>query len=104
MMRKIIFSFIVMLSLLIACTESPESQTPSPSPSPVPAHAPTPEPVITSPVTPATPSPEPVTPSISEEEMAAFLWEKLPNNLPDGYTKSQFLSQTRNATYVDNEK
>jgi len=106
MMRKIIPSIIVMLSLLIACAESPESQPPSSSPAPAPALAPAPVsiPAPIGSLPQSKPTPEADIPEISEEEMAAFLWGKIPNNLPDGYTKSQFLPQTRKATYIDNQK
>lgn len=36
--------------------------------------------------------------------MAAFIWNKLPHYLPDDYTKSQFSSETGEATYCGDKK
>jgi hypothetical protein len=100
-MRNILLSVIVLLALFTACTESPEA-TPAPEPEPV--TTPEPEPTLTSPITAVEPTPESDISEISEEEMAAIIWNRLPSSLPDGYTKSQFISETGKATYIKDGK
>jgi len=98
-MRFAIIVSIIFLSLLVACNGTPDSQNIEPSPSP--------EAVETIPPIsglPKDPTPEPATPGISEEEMATYLWDKLPDKLQDGYTKDDFLPDTKKATRLDNEK
>jgi hypothetical protein len=96
-MRNILLSIIVLLALFTACTESPEA-TPEPEPTPKP------EPTLANHITTAEPTLEPDISEISEEEMAAIIWNRLPSSLPDGYKKSQFMSETGKATYIKDGK
>lgn len=51
------------------------------------------------------PQPAPVdTPSFSQDEVYAYIWSRLPDDLPGGYAKTQFSPDTRLATYQGNKK
>ncbi len=51
------------------------------------------------------PQPAPVdNPSFSRDEVRAYVWLRLPNDLPGGYAKTQFSPDTRLATYQGNKK
>ncbi|HTY82392.1 MAG TPA: hypothetical protein VMB24_06380 [Dehalococcoidales bacterium] len=63
----------------------------------------------TPPATIATYAPPPTTlapdtPKYSTEEMTAMLWNKLPDDLPPGFQKSQFEPTSGNASYIANGK
>ena len=63
-------------------------------PAPEPAAAP-------APVPPTTPVDNP---SLSADEVCAYVWDHLPNDLPEGYKKDQFSPRTRGALYEGNGK
>lgn len=96
----IILLFISLVLVPVACQEKPEptpqapAQTPAPAPlTPAPAPSPIPAPA---------PSPLPASidePKLSEEEICALIWNKIPSKLPDGYSKSDLSKDTRTAKY-----
>ena len=67
---------------------------------------PSPQPAIPAPKPAPTPSPAPTVdePSLLEEEACNRVWSELPYNLPDGYKKTQFSTDTIKATYERNGK
>lgn len=90
MIKVFVLVIIILPGLLMACGQTPETatvETASLSPSTATETA---EPASTTP---------PDLPSISYEEMAAALWNKLPETLPDGYSKSQLDAGTASVTY-----
>ncbi len=92
----VILAAVAILNLLTACNAAPEPQPASPVPVSQPSVTGTPAQI--KPVT------EGDIPKISEGEMAAFLWGKLPDQLIDEYKKSQFSSPTKKAKYQGNGK
>lgn len=97
-MKKIGIIFIAALLLLPACNGSSQTTTTEPTPVPEPG------PSATEPSPQPSPAPETDIPEQSEEEMTAFIWNKLPHYLPDNYTKTQFSSPTGEATYCGEKK
>ena len=98
--------FLLPLALITACQQQPESAplTPSPTealpptPSPVPAPAPAPAP---------TPSPLPPAadePKLSEDEVCALVWNRIPSQLPDGYSKTELSKNTITAEFEGDGK
>jgi hypothetical protein len=92
----VILAAVAILNLLTACNAAPEPQPASPAPVSRPSVTDTP-----AQIKPAT---EEDIPKISAGEMAAFLWDKLPEQLINEYKKSQFLSPIKKATYQGNGK
>jgi hypothetical protein len=92
----VILAAVAILNLLTACNAAPEPQPTSPAPVSRPSVTDTP-----AQIKPAT---EEDIPKISAGEMAAFLWDKLPEQLINEYEKSQFSTATKKATYQGNGK
>lgn len=100
MKRLFLVITVVLVFGIISCTPtSTPTPAPAPAPTPAPAPAPTPAPV-------PTPAPPPTTdePDFSEEETCAYIWSRLPSQLPNGYNKTQFSTETKKATYEGNGK
>ncbi len=89
---------IVLLSgaLLISCQITAPTPAPTPGPAPAPAPAPAPTP---SPLPPATDEPQ-----LSEEEVSSLIWNRIPSQLPDGYSKNDLSKDTRTAEYEGDGK
>ena len=98
----VILSLLLLLPLVLiaACQQQPEPAPPTPSPAealpptPAPVPAPTPAPA------PA-PKPAPIVdePKLSEDEVCVLIWNRIPNQLPGGYSKSDLSKNTRTAEY-----
>lgn len=115
-MRKIVvlvilsLLFLLPLALITACQQQPEPAPPTPSPTealpptPSPAPAPTPAPA---PVPAPTPSPLPPAadePKLSEDEVCLLIWNRIPSQLPDGYSKNDLSKDTGTAEYEGDGK
>jgi hypothetical protein len=83
-------------SFLYACEpkESVPAPTPTPVPVPTPAPAPTPAPLLSA----------IDEPKLSEEEFSAMIWNKIPSQLPDGYSKNDLSRDTMTAEYESDGK
>ena len=109
-MKKLIVlstAILLVLSMVTGVLGCQEAPTPAPAPAPTPPPAPTqtPAPAPTPTPTPApTPSPPPDAdePDLSENEVCSYVWSRVSSQLADGYDKSQFLIDTRKATYEGN--
>ncbi|MFC1931491.1 transglutaminase-like domain-containing protein [Chloroflexota bacterium] len=92
-MRKIIVLSILSLLLLFpmafggACQQQPEPTPTAPAPAPTPAPTP-------SPLPPAIDEPK-----LSEDEVCVLIWNKIPSQLPGGYSKNDLLKETRMTKY-----
>lgn len=96
--------FLLPVALVAACQQQPEPAPPSPVPVPptTPAPAPTPIPAPT-----PTPQPLPLAvdePKLSEDEVCALIWNRIPSQLPDGYSKNDLSKDTRMAEYEGDGK
>jgi hypothetical protein len=109
-MRKIVI--LVMLSLLFllpvalvaACQQQPEPIPTAPAPIPTPAPTPAPVPAPTPAPAPA-PLPSAVDePKLSEDEVSALIWNRIPSQLPDGYSKNDLSRDTTTAEYEGDGK
>lgn len=98
--------FLLPMVLITACQQQPEPTPTAPAPVPAPAPAPAPAPTPT-PAPAPTPSPLPPAtdePKLSEEEVCALIWNRIPRQLPDGYSKNDLSKDTRTAKYEGDGK
>ena len=96
--------FLLPVALVAACQQQPEPAPPSPVPVPptTPAPAPAPAPAPT-----PTPQPLPLAvdePKLSEDEVCTLIWNRVPSQLPDGYSKNDLSKDTRTAEYEGDGK
>lgn len=98
-LRTIILSVLLVAVIMVGCQQQPEPAPAPPTPAPTlpPPPAPTPKPTPTPAPPPPTPAPD--EPKLSENEVCSLVWSRLPSELPDGYEKSQFFVDTKQATY-----
>jgi len=111
---KIIIALLLMVALiLVGCQEQvAPAPTPAPSPAPAPTPPPPPAPAPIPALAPAPaptpapppPAPKPDEPSLSAGEVCSLAWSELPDELPDGYEKTQFNADTGKATYEGNRE
>lgn len=92
------------VALVVACQQQPEPALPTPSPTEAlpPMPSPAPAPVLAptpSPLPPATDEPK-----LSVEEICSLIWNKIPSQLPDGYSKNDLSKDTRTAKYEGDGK
>lgn len=94
-----IIFLLLSLILVVGCQQQPEPALPSPAPAPSPIPAPT---FALPPLSALPPSPLPPAvdePGYSEEEIRVLIWNKIPTQLPGGYSKNELVRDTRTATY-----
>ena len=104
---RVISLALLVAMLIISCAPTP-SPTPAPIPTPLPAPTPAPAPVPAPVPAPATPPPPSLPaidePHLTEDEVCAYIWSRLPSKLPDGYDKTVFSIDTRKAVYGEGDK
>lgn len=109
-MRKIVILgilsllFLLPVALVAACQQQPEPAPPSPAPTPAPIPAPTPAPAPAPAPTPPPLSPATDEPKLSEDEVCSLIWNKIPSQLPGGYSKNDLLKDTKTAKYEGDGK
>jgi len=105
-MKKCVAITVVIFVLMMsspACVEKPPVPAPqpelptTPSPAPVQPPLPVPEPA-------PEPAPELDEPEYSEGEICSLIWNRIPEQLTGGHSKSQLLKDTWTATYEGNGK
>ena len=98
--------FLLPLVLITACQQQTEPTPTTPAPAPVPTPVPAPTPAPTPAPAPTAP-PLPLTvdePKLSEDEVCSLIWNRIPSQLPDGYSKNDLSKDTRTAKYEGDGK
>jgi hypothetical protein len=100
MIKFVVVLIVITFILFFGCNSTAEPQSPEPAPLTTVTSAPETATVITPP--PSVQAPD--TPKIPKEELLPLLWDKLPDDLPQGYHKTSLQPETADAMYQGDGK